>query len=121
MKPNPVDQISLKGPEPLTATCLILKQGGPILNLGHIKSSNANLVAIEIDLGSKSCNVSCDSKTEAGAPLLVIDGTNAIYLKAGLEHEDTEIALPDYVGWSVFSAHISRYTLRICLLRDEQH
>lgn len=99
--------------------CLILKQGGPVFNLGRIKASGPSLLAIEIDLGSKGCEVLCDLKTDEGAPLLVLDSVNAVHLGAGLELENTELSFPDYVGWSVFSAHISRYTLRICLIRDE--
>lgn len=99
--------------------CVVTKQGGPILNEGYVVASGENVSAIEIDMKSKRCEIMAESATEDGAPVIWIEGTNAIHLKKGHEKEETEVAFPEYKGWRIFSAHVCRYTFRVCFVRDE--
>jgi len=98
--------------------CVVTRQGGPILNEGYVVSSGENVVAIEIDMRSKRCEVTAESAAEDGVPIIWLDGTNALHLKKGHEKEETEVAFPDYKGWRIFSAHVCRYTFRVCFVRD---
>lgn len=95
----------------------IIKQGGPIVNGGHVVASGVAIVAIEIDMKSKRCDIDGDSRTSSGAPVVWLSGANALYLQMGQETEHTGVAFPDYSDWEIFSAHVSRYTLRVCLVR----
>jgi hypothetical protein len=99
--------------------CVVTKQGGPILNEGYVCAAGDNIAAIEIDMKSKRCEVMAESSTEDGAPVIWLDGTNALHLKKGHEKEETEVAFPDYRGWRIFSANVCRYTFRLCFVRDE--
>lgn len=99
--------------------CVVTKQGGPILNEGYVAAAGENVAAVEIDMRSKRCEVMAESTTEDGAPVIWLDGTNALHLKKGHEKEETEVAFPDYKGWRIFSAHVCRYTFRVCFVRDE--
>lgn len=99
--------------------CVVTKQGGPIINEGYVSAAGENVVAIEIDMTSKRCEVMAESATEDGSPVIRLQGTNALHLKKGYEKEETEVAFPDYKGWRIFSAHVCRYTFRVCFVRDE--
>jgi hypothetical protein len=98
---------------------VVTKQGGPILNRGYVFATGENVAAIEIDMKSKRCEVMAESATEDGAPVIWIEGTNALHLRPGHEKEETEVAFPEYKGWRIFSAHVCRHTLRVCFVRDE--
>jgi hypothetical protein len=96
----------------------IIQQGGPLLNAGCVVVEGGSVVAGEIDMRSKRCEVAAFGETERGDPMLVIvGGPEALHLKPGQEHEPTEIAFPDHTSWQFFSAEIARYTLRVCLVR----
>lgn len=97
----------------------IITQGGPILNEGRVVAHGKNISAIEIDMHSKRCEIMAESKTEDGAPAIWLSGDNALHLKKGLEKKPTEVAFPGFKGWQIFSADVSRYTFRVCFVRDE--
>ena len=96
---------------------IITKQGGPILNSGRVVADGENVVAIEIDMKSKRCEVFAESATEDGAPAIWISGLNALHLKGGMENDETQVAFPSYKGWEIFLADIGRYTFRVALVK----
>ena len=98
---------------------MVTRQGGPILNYGYVVAAGENVVAIEVDMRSKRCEIMAESATGTGTPVIWLDGTNALHLEKGREKEATEVAFPEYDGWRIFSAHVCRYTLRVCFVRDE--
>lgn len=98
---------------------VIQKQGGPVLNGGSLVAAGKDVAAVTIDMKSKRCEVAGESLTDDGIPVIWIDGAIALHLKEGLESEHTEVAFPDFKGWEIFSAHVCRYTLRICFVRYE--
>ena len=99
----------------------IKSEGAPIINEGYIKEISENIVALEIDLKSKYCKVSCSF---GGS-----DGTCGIYVNADekslhlnekvIRDKPTVIEFTDFVGWDVFACGISRYTLSVCLIRKD--
>lgn len=95
-------------------------QGGPVLNDGMVMAVGPNVVAIEVDMKSKRCEVAAHTETWTHVPELWISGDNALHLKKGCERELTAVTFPEYRGWQVFLAEISRYTLRVCLVRREK-
>ena len=99
--------------------CDIRRQGGPVVNGGHVIARGENVVAVEVDMKSKRCAVLTDSLADDGAPVIWLDGEGALHLMPGAEKEETEVAFPEYKGWRVFVAEVCRYTLRVCLVRDE--
>jgi hypothetical protein len=95
---------------------VVTKQGRPILNQGWILASGEKIVAIEIDMRSKNSQILVEFDG-AGVPgLFIVSCENSSILE-----EHTEIIFPSYINWTVFSAHISQYTLRVCLVKNETH
>jgi hypothetical protein len=96
----------------------VTKQGGPILNGAHVVTAGECFAAIEVDMRSKRCELLTDTTTEDGVPVLFLEaGADSCHLANGLEKECTEVAFPGFKGFSVFSAHVSRCTLRVCLVK----
>ena len=101
--------------------CAVKHKGAPIINGGYVHEIGKNIVALEIDLKSKYCEVSCSF---GGS-----DGTCGVYINANERSlhlnekvnrdEPTVIEFTDFVGWDVFACGIGRYTLRVCLTRKE--
>lgn len=101
--------------------CAIKYKGAPIINEGYVREIGKNIVALEIDLKSKYCEVSCSF---GGS-----DGTCGVYVNANKRSlhlnekvkrdEPTAIEFTDFVGWDVFACGIGRYTLSVCLTRKE--
>ena len=98
-------------------------RGEPVINRGVIREVNENLIAIEIDLKSKWCEVSCTTGGNGDIIGIYIDATTkSTNLRKGAKvDEPTVIDLPDFTGWDVFTCHVSRYTLRICLIKSENN
>jgi hypothetical protein len=95
----------------------IIEQGGPRINLGWVERAGAGVVALGVDMQSKRCSVNGSGMSD-GSPMLMLSGEGALHLVKGLEDKWTLLALPQFAGWNIWSAEISRYTLSICLVRD---
>lgn len=96
----------------------INQQGAPRVNAGAVYRSGADVVALEIDLHSKYCEVVATGGSNA--PQIFI-GTNesSLHLDETKDrNESTAIEFPQFVGWSVWATTIGRYTLAVCLTRD---
>lgn len=96
----------------------IVTQGAPRVNAGEIVGRGPDVIALSIDLHSKRCAVEAISAEDDGSPTLYLNGEGALHLHP--EHAATEptlLNLPDYPGWRVFAADISRYTLNVCLVK----
>lgn len=96
----------------------IVTQGAPVINAGSVYSKGADVVALEIDLHSKYCEVSATSGGEfpgifidANERSLELDKTKSV-------EESTFIEFPQYAGWNVWCSGIGRYTLSVCLVRN---
>ena len=99
--------------------CTIKTQGSPLINGGYVRETGENIVALEIDLKSKYCEISCSF---GGS-----DGTCGVWIEANerslnLNKEvkrgaPTIIEFTDFSGWEVFAGNIGRYTLSVCLIR----
>ena len=99
--------------------CVVKNQGAAIINHGWIQALSETVVAIGIDMRSKRCIIGATG-SDGEVPLIMIDtNSESLHLKLGKEGELTEVAFPDFKGWSVWSADIARYTVAICLIKRE--
>lgn len=98
----------------------VIRQGAPIINSGNIIRKSKNIVLLEIDLKSKYCEVDCLFKDDEGNFGIHIGTTkHSIHLNTGVKKDEpTVIEFSNSNGWGIYLANISRYTLRICLIRE---
>lgn len=103
----------------------IKTQGGPRIDTGTIVAEGENVVALSIDLHSKYCEVVWLGADEKGVPLIGLFRTErSLYLTRGKQDKITEIIFPTFAPdpdgktWQVWSADCSRYTLRVCLVKE---
>lgn len=98
----------------------IAHQGAPIVNYGEIAEVGKNIIGLYVDLKSKYCEVDAMTTGSDGICGVYI-GTNeeSIKLKEDVDrNEPTKIEFPEFKGWNVFAAHLGRYTLSVCLIRN---
>jgi hypothetical protein len=109
----------------------ILVQGKPVVNDAYIYRPGESVVAIGVDMRSKYCEVAAMGGDPDG-PVVDIEATErSLYLADEIldledlstEHSEqndlTEIRFDEFQGWSVWSANIFRYTLAVCLIKNE--
>ena len=103
-----------------TTPIKIVRQGAPLVNSAHVLIGHRDIKAIEVDLKSKRCTIEGDSNSFSqgkwGAPGILI-GTDEYSLHLGKKEGDTEIEFSGFVGWNIFAMGISKYTLRVCLIK----
>lgn len=100
----------------------IERQGAPIVNADNaiIMAKGKNVVAICVDLKSKYCEVDALTSSKNGRYEAILIGANdsSINLNKKMDRmDDTKIYFPEYEGWTIFSHKLTRYTLRVCLLK----
>jgi len=97
----------------------IIHSGSPVVNGGIVYRDGQDVIALAVDLESKRCRVTSFGFMD-GVPNVGISADEySIYLdEAKPRDEDTHIAFPEYAGWSIWCADISKYTLAVCLTRD---
>ncbi len=86
-------------------------QGEPVVNEGWVKAEGENVIALEIDMETKYCEV--DSLVFGGVPGIIIAANSDESLK-----NPTWIEFPEYPEYRIWSAQIFRYTLCVCLIKD---
>lgn len=102
--------------------CKILHQGAPVINGASVREISKRIIAIEVDMKSKYCDI--DSYEPGGddepCGLYIIANKESLNLnKKAKLNEPTYIQFPQFVGWSIFSANTSRYTVRVCLIKNK--
>lgn len=108
-----------------TVKIKIERQGAPLVHTDNavVEVKAKNIVAICVDLRSKYCEVDClstsrDDRHEAILIGATADSTN---LKKNVPtDEDTKIYFPEYKGWKIFCCSLTRYTLRVCLIKKNK-
>lgn len=101
----------------------VAQQGAPICNGAVICAEGKDVVAISIDMKSKYCNV--DAIIDSYQIAIGAD-EHSLHLKEGIDIKTPEkylealtiVEFPRFKGWEIFCAHIARYTLRVCLIRE---
>lgn len=98
----------------------ITQQGAPDINYGWIVEIGENVVALNIELKSKYCEVSSSFSGSNGECGVVLQTTKrSLYLNDKTDREDfTTIEFPDFKGWNVFATWLGRYTINVCLIKN---
>ncbi len=96
-------------------------QGSILINHGFEYCRDDRMVLVEIDLKAKYAYVSATSETFEGHPEIFLEADeNTIHLFEEFttpEVTTTVIALTDYTDYDIFCHDISKYTLRIALVK----
>lgn len=96
----------------------VFMQGKVVVNSGIVYKQGKNVVALEIDLKSKYCEVCMITGGSEGQVGLVIGPTpRSLYLNRRYKREETWVEFPEFKGWNIWAADIARYTLRVCLIK----
>lgn len=98
----------------------IIEQGAPIVHAdsAYVAHRGDSIAAIVIDLESKRCEVQ-DNSHDGQLHLYFYAGEDSHPLKEDVARDvPTGIALPEFAGWRVWLAEVSRYTLRVCVARE---
>lgn len=100
----------------------ITHQGAPLINT-HITCMKrySDVIVLVVDLKSKHCGVMAHSVGDDSCPAIIICANQrSLHLNEEVNsYEPTDIEFPEYKGWDIFLAEITRYTLRICLIKRE--
>lgn len=101
----------------------IIQQGAPVINSGYIVEQSENLIAIEIDMKSKYCEVALFTHKDPENICGLMIGTNedSLNLKEDAAKDTyTEIEFTNFKGFRIFAANIGRYMLSVCLIKDKE-
>lgn len=97
----------------------ICEQGSPELSTDSavVRKSEKGFVIVDIDMRSKRCEVNLTFTNNSECPCISIKANEqSLYLNKATGDTVISLSLP---GWSVWHADIARYTLSVCLTRDE--
>lgn len=100
---------------------LVTRQGAVRIreNSAYICWQWPTIVAIYVDLESKHAEYLGDIYEDGEPPTICLDDNEeTLHIDESKEGESTLISFPDFVGWTVFSAHVSSYTLSIVLVKQ---
>lgn len=95
----------------------VTEQGRPLVNTdkgAHVIAESADVLLIVVDMASERCEVGATATGSGCAPEIFIT-CNEDSLHLGTEGDNcTALRFPTLVGWDIFCAECSRYTLSIC-------
>jgi len=97
----------------------IVHQGKPIVNgdTAHIKAESDDIIAAEIDMKSKHCDILFHSTDDEHNPVIAIIPTEHSLFLDDQKEGATEVSMLGYKKWDIFTSEIVRYTLRVCLIK----
>jgi len=95
----------------------VTHQGAPLINADNvIEKVNGNIALLTIDMASKHCEI----MGHMDSAIVVCANEYSIHLNKDVDRsEPTDLELTKYKGWRIFLSDVSRYTLRVCLVRDD--
>lgn len=92
--------------------------GSVKVNSYAIIKRSKDLIAIEIDLATKYCELACTTSSSGCIPGVILDRTkHTLYFDPKKRNISTEIEFEEFKGWTVWSSNASRYSVRLCLIR----
>ena len=85
-----------------------------------VYKESSDIVALSIDLKSKYCEIGSSissSKRECG--ITIDTNEHSLYLHPEKDRDNfTEIYFTEYVGWSYWGGSSGRYTITLCLIKE---
>lgn len=98
----------------------VVIQGAPVVNHASLHFRGDNIAAIAIDLRSKYCEISGAGGMDNLPTLGIAASERSLLLDESQPRDtETELAFPEFEGWQIWSAECSRYTAKVCLVRQE--
>ena len=101
---------------------LTIQQGAPVVNGAIVYKESDNVVAIEVDLHSKYCELFGTHGGDGGPGITIGATDESLYLAEGVDRDIfTDISFCDYgPEWSVWAASCARYAACVCLIREDK-
>lgn len=100
---------------------LIPVQGAPTVNGAWLLAKGEDVIAIEMDLHSKYCEVMATGGSEDGPCIWLEANEHSLHLDESKSRDAfTEVVFPEYKGWNVWGYSTGRYTVAICLVDMEK-
>lgn len=97
----------------------VTTQGAPVPNQAYEYFRGRWVRLVEIDMQSKYCEVMATGGGPNGPSVFLIAGTDSLHLDETKPRDAyTAIEFPEYKGWDIWTAEISRYSLRLVLTKD---
>lgn len=75
-----------------------------------------NFAVLIVDLKSKYAQV-CGSSVDKSCAVILEATKDTIFTDIEMNGCLTEIGFPEFVGWRVFAAEVSKYTMKVCLMK----
>lgn len=97
-----------------TLQSVVRTQGAVLVNEGYVHRRGDNVVAAYVDLKSKRAEYAGAIYEGGKPPVICLDASEeTLHIDESKKGETTLVEFPDFVGWTVFSAHVSKYTLAV--------
>lgn len=78
-----------------------------------------DIVAFTVDMRTKHADVFAHGWNSVhGSSILLVTTEDSLYLLP-VESDFTEICFPEYKDWHIFTTAVSRYTLKVCLIKGD--
>lgn len=109
--------------EPREIKTVITHQGAVKANPGGIVyRESADIACICVDLETKYARMGGTFSGGGDPPGVVLSATeDSIHMDPAHDRDSmTFIQFPEFQGWTVFVAEVSRYTLALCMLKDKE-
>ena len=97
----------------------ILNQGAITVNRnGNVHRMSDNVCAIVLDLKAKYAEIFSVGSDDCSNPTIAFSvNEDTLYFDESLKNEITEISLPDFTNWNVWSINVSKYAVYVCLVK----
>lgn len=106
-----VDLIKIEVPDP----------GAMLVNMAYAIAKGKRVIAIAVDLHSKRGNVGGYwGSGDNGPGVEIYPSKESLHLDETKPRDSrTTIYFPEFKGWDVWAAEISKYTLAVCLIKRD--
>jgi hypothetical protein len=102
-----------------SATACVVRTGSIAVNAdtAEVRERGDCIVAVEVDLKSKRAGIYTEGIADDGIPVVWLERTDETLYATRLKRP-TCVGFTDFKGWRVYLAEVSRYMLRVVLVKD---
>jgi hypothetical protein len=99
-------------------TACVVRTGSIAVNAdtAEVCERGPRIVAIEVDLKSKRAGIYTEGTADSGIPVVWLERTDETLHPTRLKRP-TCVSFTDFKGWRVYLAEVSRYMLRVVLVK----
>lgn len=95
-------------------------QGRPQINNGFVYKEGEEIALLSIDARTKRGEVCCHLYEDDIPGISIIPVEESLHLKEDAKSEYTDFYFPEFKGWKVCMAEYCRYTISVCLIKEEE-